>query len=310
MRTTLKLNQIIDEWIREIDVLPETQKDYRRKIGMWFRWLSAQGIDPRSPSRENLFEYKEFQQSKGHSSFTYLSYVGVVKLFYKYCEKRNYYQSIGEGIATSIKQRGHFKEPLSAEQAGRLLDSINTETISGKRDKLIISLMLTNGLRTCEVHRLNISDLDKQGEQMVMHIQRKGRVDKSDTLAVPQLVAELIEDYLSVRSFDMGDPLIVNHLKGVQSERLSKQTISHTVKRRLRAIGIDDPKISAHSLRHTCGCLLVASGMSVEMIKDLLGHSDSATTRIYVEQAQRRRLIESNPGNVISSIITKNTRKR
>lgn len=73
--------------------------------------------------------------------------------------------------------------------------------------------------------------------------------------------------------------------------------------------GIDDPKITAHSLRHTCGSLLVEMGLDVEMIKDLLGHSNTATTRIYIEQAQRRRLIEENPGNLIGELITKRTKK-
>lgn len=310
MRTTLKLNQIVDEWIREIDASIETQKDYRRKIELWFRWLAAQGIDPRTPRREHIFQYKTHLQEQGKSKFTYLSYVVVVKLFYRYCSGRNYYDNIGEGINTSIKQRGHFKEALTSTQAYNLMDSINTETVVGKRDKLIIALMLTNGLRTCEVHRLNICDFDKDGERTILHIQRKGRVDKSETIAVPDIVEELFEDYISCREFDPDEPLIINHLKGRKSARLPKQTISHIVKQRLRAIGINDPKITAHSLRHTCGSLLVEMGLDVEMIKDLLGHSNTATTRIYIEQAQRRRLIEENPGNKIGELITKRTKKQ
>lgn len=309
MRTTLKLNQIVDEWILETDVSLETQKDYHRKIELWFRWLSARDIDPRTPCREHIFQYKTHLQQQGKSKFTYLSYVVVVKLFYRYCANRNYYDNIGEGIQTSIRQRGHFKEPLTSTQAHRLMDSIDTDTIVGKRDKLIIALMLTNGLRTCEVNHLNICDFDKDGERSILHIQRKGRVDKSETIAVPEIVESLFEDYIACRDFDHSDPLIINHLKGQKTTRLPKQTISHIVKQRLRAIGIDDPKITAHSLRHTCGSLLVEMGLDVEMIKDLLGHSNTTTTRIYIEQAQRRRLIEENPGNLIGELITKRAKK-
>ncbi|CDN30192.1 Tyrosine recombinase XerD [Mucinivorans hirudinis] len=277
---------------------------------MWFRWLSAQGIEPRSPFREHIFQYKTHLQEQGKSKFTYLSYVVVVKLFYRYCSTRNYYDNIGEGINTGIKQRGHFKEALTSTQALKLMDSINTETIVGKRDKLIIALMLTNGLRTCEVHRLNICDFDKDGERTILHIQRKGRVDKNETIAVPEVVEGLFEEYIACREFNVEDPLIVNHLKGQKPRRLPKQTISHIVKQRLRAIGINDPKITAHSLRHTCGSLLVEMGLDVEMIKDLLGHSNTSTTRIYIEQAQRRRLIEENPGNKIGELITRPMKKQ
>lgn len=151
MRTTLKLNQIVDEWIIETDVSVETQKDYRRKIELWFRWLSTQGIDPRTPRREHILQYKHHLQQQGKSKFTYFSYVTVVKLFYRYCAGQNYYDNIGSGIHASIKHREHYKNPLSSADAYRLMGSIDTTTIVGKRDKLIIALMLTNGLRTCEV---------------------------------------------------------------------------------------------------------------------------------------------------------------
>jgi site-specific recombinase XerD len=74
---------------------------------------------------------------------------------------------------------------------------------------------------------------------------------------------------------------------------------------RLRIIGINDPKITAHSLRHTCGSLLVEMGTDIEIIKDLLGHSDSSTTRIYVDMAQKRRLLRENPSRQIEALLAK-----
>ncbi len=73
----------------------------------------------------------------------------------------------------------------------------------------------------------------------------------------------------------------------------------------LRIIGINDPKITVHSLRHTCGCLLVEMGTDIEIIKDLLGHSDSSTTRIYIDMAQKRRLLKENPSRQIEALLAK-----
>lgn len=89
------------------------------------------------------------------------------------------------------------------------------------------------------------------------------------------------------------------------ARRLAKVTISAIVKQRLRDIGIDRPDITAHSLRHTCRSLLVESGMDVETIKDMLGHTDTQTTRIYVGMAQRRRLLENSPSNIVAGLISK-----
>jgi integrase len=182
--------------------------------------------------------------------------------------------------------------------------------VIGKRDKLIIALMLTNGLRACEVARIDIGDFDILNGRTVLHIQRKGKVDKRDTVAVPELITDLFEDYTSCREFDTGDPLIVSHAHGGGSRRLAKVTISAIVKERLRGIGIDRPDITTHSLRHTCGSLLVEQGVDVETIRDMLGHSDTATTRIYIEMAQQRKLLEHPPANIIAGMITKQSKKK
>ncbi len=311
MRTTLKLTEIIQEWMMDLDVLPATKADYKRKIELWFRWLSSVGVDTREPHRHHILEYKQHLQSLGKSTFTTNSYITIVKLFYSYCEVRRYYDNIGLGIKSSTKQREHYKHPLSRAESNKLLESIDVSRIIGKRDKLMIALMLTNGLRTCEVNRINIEDFDKEGEQTVLYVQRKGRTDKRERIAVPTIIDELLEDYISCREFDIEEPLFINHAYGYKTPaRLSKPTISAIIKRRLKAIGIDNPKITAHSLRHTCGSLMVEEGMDVEDIKDMLGHSDTNVTRIYIDMARQKRMIERSPSKKIAGIIFKNNKKR
>ena len=303
MRTTLTINQIVEEWILSLDCLPSTKEDYRRKIHLWFSWLSRQQIEPRSPSRGDILRYKEFLQVQMKSAYTYFSYLTVVRLFYRYCYERGYYDDIGSGIRTHLRQRMHRKNPLTAFQAQRLVESIPTTTIVGKRDKLLVSMMLMLGLRTCEIERINICDFGLVDNIPTLRIQRKGHLDKLAILALPQKIVELFEDYIAERNFQEDDPLFINHSRGRVPTRLAKQTISHIVKKQLRMIGIDDPKITAHSLRHTCGSLLVEQGVDIEVIKELLGHTSTATTRIYVDMAMKRRLLEDNPSNVVADII-------
>ena len=310
MRTTLTINQIIDEWVLSLDNLPATKEDYKRKIRLWFTWLSRQQIDPRSPSRGDILRYKEFLQLQMKSAYTYYSYLTVVKLFYRYCHEQGYYDDIGSGIKTHLRQRMHRKTPLTAFQAQRLLESISTSTIVGKRDKLLVSMMLMLGLRTCEVERINICDFGMVDNIPTLRIQRKGHLDKQAVVALPQKIVELFEDYIAERNFNEDDPLFINHSRGSMPTRLAKQTISHIVKRQLRLIGIDDPKITAHSLRHTCGSLLVEQGVDIEVIKELLGHTNTSTTRIYVDMAMKRRLLEDNPSNVVADIISEKPKKR
>ena len=310
MRTTLKLTEIVDEWIADTDVLPATKADYRRKINLWFRWLSASGIDPRHAERRHIVDYKRLLQQDGKSVLSVCSYVTVVKLFYRYCAGQKYCENIGTGIKSSLKHREYYKAALTRREATQLMESIDTSIIIGKRDKLIVALMLTNGLRACEVERINIADFDMRKGKMVLSIQRKGKVDKRNVIALPEVIGELFEDYVACRDFGVGDPLIISHAHRGGVRRLAKVSISVIVKQRLRDIGIDRPDITAHSLRHTCGSLMVEQGVDVETIRDMLGHTDTQTTRIYVEMAQQKRLLERSPSNIIAGLITKKTRKK
>ena len=310
MRTTLSINQIVEEWILSLDSLPSTKEDYRRKIRLWFQWLAQQNIDTRSPSRQDLMRYKSYLQLQMKSTYTYYSYMTVVRLFYRYCYEQGYYEDLGRGVRTSLHQRKHCKHPLTVHQAQRLLASIKPTTIVGKRDLLMVSMMLMLGLRTCEINRINIGDFGFVESTPILRIQRKGHRDKGAVLALPAKIVELFEDYIAERDFKEEDPLFLNHSRGGESSRLRTQTISHIIKERLRSIGIDDERITAHSLRHTCGSLLVEQGVEVEMIKELLGHTNTSTTRIYVDMAIKRKLLEDNPSDVVADIISKKPKER
>ena len=306
MRTSLSLNEIINEWIAQLDALPATRADHHRKILLWHRWLSSKGIDPRSPGRADIIAYKQELQKSGKSIFTVNGYVTVIKVFYKYCAQMHYCDDIAAGIKTSFRTKEHYKHPLTRQQCSDLLASIEHDTLVGLRDYLMIQLMLTNGLRTCEVARINVGDFATEDGRNVLHIQRKGRVDKHDVVAVPDEVMQSLKDFLSNRMDDLelDTPVFVNLVRGREPQRILKPTISSIVKSRLRAIGIDDPKISAHSLRHTCGSLMVEEGMSVEMIQDMLGHNDPSTTQIYIDMARQKRLLEHSPSEAIAKIIS------
>ena len=165
----------------------------------------------------------------------------------------------------------------------------------------MIALMLTNGLRTCEVERIDTDDFATQNGRSILMIQRKGRADKREAIAVTTYIEQLKDDYLNDRKSEV-EALFINHSAGGGS-RLSRLSISQIVKKRLRAVGIDRPEVTAHSLRHTCGSLLVESGVEIESIRDLLGHTDTATTRIYIEMAVRRRTLENSPANIVEAML-------
>ena len=297
MRTTLKISEIVTEWLENIDVKEITRKNYNRKISLWFRWLHANKIDPRSAQTKHVIAYKDHLIKTRHSSFTANGYMIVIKLFYKYCAAKRYCDNIAQNVKSGFRMTGKNKIPLTMDQARTLLQSVDVSTVKGKRDRLMIALMLFNGLRTCEVERINIEDVGTREGVPVVYLQRKGKVDKNDMVVLHQKAVEYFEDYISERDFDCKDPLFISHRDCDRGKvvRINRQTIARMVKQRLRKIGIDDKKISAHSLRHTFGSLLVEQGIDMEDIRELMGHSSTMVTKIYVELVQQRKMLHCSP---------------
>lgn len=171
----------------------------RTQTGLVVRWLSAVGVDTRSPERRHVVEYKQHLQREGRSLLTVNSLVTVVKLFYGFCERRGYCDNIAAGIRSSRRRSGYSKLPLTAEQARRLLESIDTTTVIGRRDRLMLSLMLFNGLRTCEVERIDLGDFAEQEGEPVLAIQRKGRTEKNEIVVLHPDTVERLAEYVAGR---------------------------------------------------------------------------------------------------------------
>lgn len=302
MTTTKTIVQIINEWLDGADIAEVSKRSYRTKLNLWFRWLNNIHYEVRRPTQQQVLDYKRHLESEGKSSLTVDSYITAVRLFYRYCVKMRYYEDITQGVRSSTKLRGYRKSPLSREDAVRLLDSISTERLTGKRDKLMIAMMLLLGFRTCEIERMDVGDIGEVYDTRVVNVQRKGRHDKAESVALTPYIDKLLQDYMSEREVEeWSEPLFIS----VKAERtrLQRTTISEIVHDRLRAIGINDPHITAHSLRHTCACLLLADGVEMETVRDVLGHTSTNTTRLYVAQMQSQLLIRNSPAKRLENVL-------
>lgn len=303
MTTSKTIVQIINEWLDGADIAEVSKRSYRTKLNLWFRWLNNIHYDVRRPTQQQVLDYKRHLESEGKSSLTVDSYITAVRLFYRHCVKMHYFgEDITHGVRCLTKLKGYRKSPLTREDAVRLLDSINTERLAGKRDKLMIAMMLLLGFRTCEVERMNVCDIDEVYDTRVIRVQRKGRHDKAEAVAITPYINELLSDYMSEREVEEWDEPLFVTVHG-ERRRLRREIISMIVHKRLSAIGISDPHITAHSLRHTCACLLLADGVEMETVRDVLGHTSTNTTRLYVAQMQTQLLIKNSPAKRLENML-------
>ena len=154
----------------------------------------------------------------------------------------------------------------------------------GLRDRAIISLMMTAGLRTIEVVRADVGDLHFIGNSMFLSIQGKGHDEKSAKVLVASQVQSFIEEYLETRNHPApNEPLFTSTSRQNFNQRLDTQL----VKAKLRAINIDDSRHTAHSLRHTAATQALLNGVPLTQVQQVLRHTNINTTLIYSHAIER-----------------------
>lgn len=175
------------------------------------------------------------------------------------------------------KYRRNVPEVLSADEVSRLLESPSADTPEGLRDRAMLELMYSSGLRVSELCGLKESDID--ASERIIRITGKGA--KTRLVPVGEYALSAIADYKAVRRRILGDfrdadELFVTKRGG----KMSRKTFWFNIKKYARSVGIEK-NVKPHILRHSFATHLLRNGANLMSIREMLGHSDLATTQIY-----------------------------
>jgi integrase len=185
----------------------------------------------------------------------------------------------------NVRQQGtRLGNWLTRDQAKALLAVPDRSTLKGKRDAVILALLLGCALRRRELAELKVSDLvQREGRWVLLDLVGKGR--RLRTVAVPFWVKQTIDAWTSDAGMQEGRLLRpVNKAGKVVGESLTDWSIWSVVESSAKEIGIEH--FGAHDLRRTCAKLCRKNGGDLEQIKFLLGHSSIQTTERYLGSTQ------------------------
>lgn len=282
MKSEKTINQLITEFIENLDVTETSRKHYRANLGRWFRFCNIHKIDVRIPRRADVIMYKNEMIANGKSMTTIDAYLSAVRQFFAWLEACGIYENIAAGIHSPKRYKGFRKGYLQPLELNKVLSAMPRKTLSEIRDFAIVNTLVRTGMRRVELIRMNVSDIVKINEGFAFNLQRKGHMEKDQTLGVSAKVIDPIHEYLSLRKTANADePLFINHSRYNTNERLNIDYVSRLVKASFRAVGIDENRFTAHSLRHTAAITAIRSGANITEVKEMLGHSSLETTRIY-----------------------------
>lgn len=270
-----------------VNLSDATIEGYRVCLNQFILWLKDNNI--KNPTEINLKEYVKHLKDSNYTTGTKNQYIRAVKHLFKWLAKNKLYPNIAEDIKGFRDTKKVKKDAFTEQDIIKILNDIDTTTITGKRDKAIFLLTITGGLRATEIHNINIEDIEIKNSQYIINIKGKGHQTKDDYIKIIDPVYDAIQDYLNTRDIkDKKEPLFISASNRTQnlkaeSQRITKESLSQIFKKRFRDSGYDSKKLSLHSLRHsTATIFLKASDNNIYRVQQHLRHQDPKTTEIYI----------------------------
>ena len=184
----------------------------------------------------------------------------------------------------NIRQKGtRLGNWLTREQAKELLAVPDRSTLKGKRDYVILALLVGCALRRQELATLDVETIQlREGRWVLVDLEGKGR--RVRTVAIPVWVKQGINAWMTAAGIEDGRLLRSISKGGKIGETLSDWAVWSVVEQSAKEIGIE--RFGAHDLRRTCAKLCRKAGGDLEQIKFLLGHSSIQTTERYLGSEQ------------------------
>lgn len=204
-------------------------------------------------------------------------YLIALRAFLKYLRKRGIEALSPERIELA-KVPERSLDLISSRELKRLMDAPDLKEISGKRDKAILELLFSTGLRISELCSLSIDDIDLSRDEFSV----RGKGDKIRVVFLSDTARQALKSYLKDRK-DLDDAMFVRYGRKANDggdPRLGARAIQRLIKKYAAEAGITR-KVTPHVIRHSFATDLLQNGADIRSVQALLGHASINTTQIY-----------------------------
>jgi integrase/recombinase XerD len=268
---------------------PQTVRPYSSQLRGFLDHLTGIGItDVRAVTKNLLQDYQasitEEKISRGLGFSFVASRIRAVKRFFEYLEQSGH---------ILINPAEHIKEPqkesrlprvvLTEEEAHRILDQPNLGTAVGIRDRAVLEVLYSTGIRLEEITNLTIFDCDLQGGLLRVN---KGKGSKDRVVPLGKHAVRFLKEYITnVRpSHTIMNKKLTTLFVNQWGAPLSKQIIDIIVRTYAKRARIAK-HVTPHTFRHTFATELVRNGADIVSVSKMMGHSDVRITQVYIRVA-------------------------
>ncbi len=278
----------VDSLLSEKGYASNTGRAYEKDLTEFLQFIAGEsdGEDSRRMDRLpptgmdalQIRAYLGYLYKKGNRKSSIARKLSALRSFFRFLVKL---QVLDENPAEDImtpKQEKTIPSFLSVDDMFRLLDSIETETTAGKRNRAIFETLYSSGMRVSELTGLNSGDIDFY--RLSLRVTGKG--NKQRIVPIGKKAAESIQRYIQQLRIETGflpgseDPVFVN----LRGGRLSTRSVQRILEKMISVCGLSVP-ISPHGLRHTFATHMLDAGADLRVVQELLGHQSLSTTQKY-----------------------------
>lgn len=292
---------IIGEYRRYIKLqrnfTPNTLDAYMRDIDKLLVFLKAEGISPTDAKLENLHTFVASLHDIGISPRSQCRILSGVRSFYKFLVNERYIDDDPTELLVSPRLGDHLPEVLTTDEVDRLEQAIDLGKWEGQRNKAIIEVLFSCGLRVSELVGLRLSDLYL--DEQFVRVRGKGNKERFVPIsesAIKHLRYWFIDRNLMNIKPGEEDYVFLNR----RGAHLTRTMILIMIKRLGTEAGINKT-ISPHTLRHSFATALLEGGADLRAIQAMLGHESIGTTEIYTHidtHTLREEILQHHPRNI------------
>ncbi len=260
------------------------QLSVRQTLDALAGWLGKRGTPLSDVGTDELAAFLSQRKNDGLNAASLRLTTVHLKVFFRWLAAKGKLKMDPAEPLLAPRADQTLPETLHAVEVAKLLDSIDSSAPLGRRDRAILELFYSSGLRLSELCGLRLEMIDF--EDGFLRVTGKG--NKTRVVRVGHIALETIENYLSSERPNLVTKRTSSHLFiSVRGTALSPDRVRQIVKERAKFAGIDQ-NIYPHLLRHSFATHLLEGGADLRVIQELLGHADISTTQIYTHVDRHR----------------------
>lgn len=295
------LTDIVRRYLRylklERNYSSNTLDAYKHDLDYLLRFLSDRGLAPLDVKLEDLQQFAASLHEQGLTAKSQARILSGIRSFYRYLLLDGYLEVDPTELLESPHLPKHLPEYLTTEEVDRLEAAIDLSTREGHRNRAIIEVLFSCGLRVSELTHLKMSGLYLQ--EHFIRVTGKGRKERLVPIS-DKAIRELTfwfddRNKMNIKPGEE-DYVFLNN----RGHHLTRTMILIMAKRLGEAAGIEKT-ISPHTLRHSFATALLKGGASLRVIQELLGHAGIGTTEIYTHldnESLRQTVLLHHPRNM------------